>query len=73
MHIHMAMVMTHGVQFEFWELKLMMFEITAKSLLVSTTFQLNRSKSGSERRYSTPKSSGSSSRIFGVARLCCFS
>ncbi len=60
----MAMVIRHGVQTLFWELKLMMCEITGKTLPVSTAIHREWSKIGLEWRYSTPKSSGSSSRIF---------
>lgn len=65
MHIHMAMVIRHGVQELFWEVKLMMCEITAKALRMSTALHPERLKIGLEWRYSTPRSSGSSSRILG--------
>ena len=72
MHIHMAMVIRHGVQPAFWELKLMMCEITVKALSMSTALPLKWSKTGPKRHYSTPRSSGSSSRIFGELPFRCF-
>jgi hypothetical protein len=63
MHIHMAMVIRLRVQTAFWEIELMMCEIKAKLLWLSTALHPERSKIAPERRYSTPKSSGSSSRM----------
>jgi len=72
MHIHMAMVIRHGVQLAFWELKLMMCEITGKALLMSTAQYPEGSKIRPDRHYSTPNSSGSSRRIFSEAPLLRF-
>ena len=44
MHIHMAMVIRQCVQTAFWELKLMMCEIKAKLISLSTTLRPESSK-----------------------------